>query len=241
MSAPEWPRDDRRHTGGQRRWPVPVGAALALVALGAVLGRATASPPPVEQERPGDASAPSPGPSRVEASVPIGYERSGAGAVAAATAYTAALGSPGAFLDDQRGAMLDVIAANSSRERLGAEIAQSFDVPVEALGLTPEVIRDRDFVARPVPAGYRLISYSDDEAVVEVWGTAVFFVPGRQATSGEWTTVTVELRWQRGDWRLAATRSREGPAPPETPTPPTPDIGERLNDFNRYAHVPIPE
>jgi hypothetical protein len=145
------------------------------------------------------------------------------------------------LIEEEREGVLDAIAADEAREELAATVSEGTTLIVEGLGLTPEVVRDPAFVVRPVPAGYRLIAYDGNEATVEIWGTAVFFAEGRHALSDQWSTVTADLRWERDDWRLLSTQSDEGPTPPDTPTPPDPGIGERINAFDSFVHVPPPE
>lgn len=172
--------------------------------------------------------------------MPVGYARTEQGAVAAAAQYVTAFDGVRGVIEEERAAVLDVIAADDARERLAEAMRPGSDMVVETYGLTPEVVRDPGFVARTVPAGYELVDYSDDQAVVRVWGTAMFFAEGREALSGSWSTDRLTLRWERGDWRLVSRDSAQGPAPPDTPTPALPGAGERINAFEKFVYVPPP-
>lgn len=227
----------------QRPVPLLVGGLLVALALGAMLGRATAPTPPDDPDGGPDqpAETDSPGPARVEDGVPVGYARSEQGAVAAAAQYTALLDGKRALVAEDLDAAFDQIAAAAARDQLARSVGQGAELMIEGLGLTGEDVARDDVVIRPIPAGYRVTAYSDDEATVEVWGTAVVFAEGRQALSDVWSTVTLLLRWERGDWRLVSTQSQEGPTPPSTPTPADPTIGERINAFDPFVTVPTPQ
>jgi hypothetical protein len=152
----------------------------------------------------------------------------------------AALDGERGLIETERLAVLDVIAAEDAREPLAASMASGFDILVQSLGLTPDVVQDPGFVARSVLAGYEAEAYDEEQATVRIWGTSIFFAEGRQAISGVWSTETATLRWERDDWRLVAFDSEEGPTPPDTPAPVAPGIGERINSFDRFVHVPPP-
>jgi hypothetical protein len=219
-----------------------VTTLLLVLGAGVALGRATAPPPtaPVEQvkeERPAVAAA-WPGPTRVEAGVPVGYTRSREGAIAAAAQYAAAFdGRPG-LVEEDREAVLAVIAAADAREQIAASIEPGSRIVVDNLGLTSDVIDAPGFVGRTVPAGHQVESYDDAEATVRIWSTSLFFAEGRLATANEWATQTLRLRWGADDWKLVGFSTAPGPTPPTTPTPQRPGLGEAINAFDRFSHVP---
>lgn len=229
----------------QPRPPTPklVAISVLLLLIGGVVGRLTAQPtlPATPGSNGGESATQNlDGPTRSENGVPTGFANTEAGAIAAATAYTSVLDGSTVLSPDERDAALDVIAASQARDRLGNALGSSSAVLEDALGLTPDALADPDFVARAVPAGYRVVSLSPDAATVEVWGTAVFVAPGRQASSNQWSTVTVELAWERDDWKLVARRTAPGPTPPAVPAPQA-GLGRAINAFAEYTHVPIPD
>lgn len=183
---------------------VPVLAGVVLLTVTACAG--TPAPP----EPPADAIVP--GPTRVEAGVPVGYPQTAEGAQAAALRYVAVLGGP-LMLDAARrdlalaavshGAqpMPDVAARWASRpnvERVtGAEQALRSGAPV---------------VAAAVPVMSRVTAYDGATATVAIWATAVLGTDRLGTLDQSWSTETVTLRWA-GDWKLAAYESSPGPVP----------------------------
>jgi hypothetical protein len=238
------PEDDAGSGALRRQAPLLAAAAVMLV-VGILIGRATAGAAPAQEEPPEPAATANAqdaldGPSRTERGVAVGFPRTMEGAVAAAAEYIGALDAGRGLVPAERAAVLDTIAADGQHEQLEARMAAGLDILVENFGLTPDVVGDPDFVARTIPAGYQISAYDGAEATVRLWSTSVFFAAGRHASSGDWSTETVTLRWDRDDWRLVALESEPGPAPPDTPTPPVPGAGERINAFQRFVHVTPP-
>ena len=228
-----------RDANGRSLRSVVAVAALVLFVLGALLGRLTAPDAGAPDGSRPPADAPT-GPVAAVGGVPVGYARTEAGAVAAAVAYTQVLDGIGGLGAASREAALELIASDDARGQLSTELAASAGVIAESLGLTAEAVDDEEFVARPIPAGYRIDSFTQDAASVSVWGTAVFIAPGRQASSDGWSTVTVELVWENADWRVSSRETADGPTPPDTPTPPK-GIGTAINAFQEFAHAPLPQ
>ena len=57
------------------------------------------------------------------------------------------------------------------------------------------------------------MSLDTDRATVEVWAVLVVGVPTAGAARQAWRTVTVELAWEREDWRIDGWQARSGPTP----------------------------
>ncbi len=231
-------RQGASQQGARGRAPALAFAAVAMLALGVLIGRATTAPAPAPAPAPSQPTAQGAGPSRLQDGVPVGYARTEAGAVAAAAQYVAAFDGERGLIEEERLAVLDVIAADDTREQLATQMSAGTALIAEQLGVDEDVARDPGFVSRSVVAGYELTAHDADQAMVAVWATSIFFAEGRQAISGIWTTETVTLRWERDDWRLVTFESEEGPTPPDTPTPAVPQIGRDINAFERFAHVP---
>jgi hypothetical protein len=60
---------------------------------------------------------------------------------------------------------------------------------------------------------WRVEAYNDTQARVAVWTMRTLAAPALAAPQSEWATVTVDLAWAGGDWRLAAVTTRMGPTP----------------------------
>jgi hypothetical protein len=231
----------------RRPRPLLVLAGSGLLLLGILIGRATAAAPPpplAEAERAAPAASEVwtvPGPTRVEAGAPVGFALTPAGAVAAAASYVTVLSGERMLVADERVSALTAIAAGDAAGELIQAVTPGMEIVVEGLGLTPEVVDDPGFVARSVPAGYRLDAYTDDEATVHVWHTSMIYAEGRHAVAGAWGTEVVRLRWEREDWRLVAFSSEEGPTPPSSAASAVPDVGLAINSFAWFSHGPYPE
>lgn len=233
------PRDRREGADGRMVGALLVAAVL--LAVGLVIGRATAPEAP-----PGNPGAPEtteqpastgPGPYRTEGGVPVGYARKEAGAVSAASQFTAALGSELLLDPDAREAAIDLIALPDGRTDL-ERLADTADLFANRLNLTPDLLDEPGFVYETYPIGWRVTSYSDDEAVVEVWNTGLFVAPGREAFTSPWNTATYTLRWTDEDWRVAGLSTVDGPTPPVGQASDSGLIGEEINGFQRYRYLP---
>ena len=153
-----------------------------------------------------------PGPTRIEAGVPVGYPQSVDGARAAAIRYVAVLGGE-LMLDPSRRDLAlaavsrdgepatDVAARWSTRPNVeratGARHAQQAGLPM---------------IAAVAPVLSKVTAYDGDTATVAVWVTAVLGTEQFGSLDQAWVTETVTLLWD-GDWKLAAYDSSPGPVP----------------------------
>ena len=232
MSLPPNYRPD-----GYLWWAYAV-AAVALVAGGILLGRATAETgPPPAADPPADGSVverpDTPGPTATESGMPVGFSSDVDGAVAAATAYTVVLGGPLLF-DEDLDQALSVAATDDARADLEAQFTPGADLLVERLNLD-----DAEVVASTAPAGYRIDSFAaGEEASIAVWA-AGFMIAGSTPIPAGWTTTTVDLVWTDGDWKLAGLRSTDGPEPPHGAEPgAVVHVVEQIERFEPYRHLP---
>ena len=141
-----------------------------------------------------------------------GFGRHEGGAVAAALAYSAA---------SQRWLYLG--------EREVAEAVAQIAAPQSVDDLVAEVVEEtgtaQDELAKsegPVwwwvdPLAWRVEAYSDARASVAVWAVTVLSAQGVAVPQSEWMTVTVDLEWVEGDWRVTAIGDRPGPTPIASP------------------------
>ncbi len=140
--------------------------------------------------------------------MPVGLTPTKASAVAAAVAYATASQRWLYFTDDEIRAAI-------------AEIA----TPAAADGLTDDVVADvskaRDELARASgriwwfvrPLAWRVESFRDTEARVSVWTVTILSAAGVAAPQSEFVTVTLDLAWVDGDWRVDGVRDTSGPTP----------------------------
>lgn len=165
------------------------------------------------------------------ARMPAGFERSEAGAASAGVAFAADAEQQMLYLDDdgiehaQR-----QISASAATDRLLEErtdhIAEWRRVVETGTGQLWWIV---------TPLASKVDQFTADEATVEVW---VAYVVSRQGatTPRVWFgLVSLDLVWERDDWRVAAQSMADGPSPQLSPTaaPASADeLATRLDGFH---------
>jgi hypothetical protein len=262
------PEQRRLGVGGMPSMLATVLLALVLFLGGLLVGRATtrgtvASPtpatsaatatteqtapatsPPAQAERAERAAAGQVGPRDIKSGVPVGYQHSQQGAVAAAANYASVLSSPLILDRARRRAAIEALAAPEALARQQRAWDQAAALLSKGLGVGDGGARDGTVLLRAVPVGWRLEKYSGDRATVAIWVTSVGGtftgspndVPVREA----WGTTTVELRWVDGDWKQLKATNTDGPVPiadSATPTAASQLVPE-ANDFKEFTYAP---
>jgi hypothetical protein len=178
--------------------------------------------------------------------VPVGWARSEAGAVGAATNYTAVLSSEALFDAAKRRLAVEAIAAPEARARLQRELDATARTVAEALtrgaGAKAGAALDPDKVIfQTIPVRYRVERYDGARARIAIWTTGV---GGYQDSSlpvqEAWGVTTVELKWIDKDWKETSATVQDGPVPVADDTPPTPApvlVGEAQR-FKEYHYAP---
>jgi len=223
-------------------------AAVVVVALvaGVFLVRLTrnSSSDPEQSEDPPEAEAARPtvaagasGPAGEAAGVPVGFAADESGAVAAALSYATASQRWLYFTDDEIEAAI-------------AEIA----TPVAAPRLVEDVVADtsmaRDQLARSQgriwwlvrPLAWRVEHFRDSEARVSVWTVTILSAAAVAAPQSEFLTVTLDLAWADGDWRVDGVRDTPGPTPITGPKDQPWDaqpFDQALEGFTRIDGEPV--
>lgn len=153
-----------------------------------------------------------PGPTRVEAGIPVGYPQTAAGARAAATQYVATLGGE-LMLDPSRRDL--ALAAVTQDGRPTPDVAARWSTRPNAERATGALHAQQTglpLIAAAAPVLAKLTAYDGDTATVAVWATAVLATDRLGSLDQAWATETVTLVWD-GDWKLAAYDSSPGPVP----------------------------
>jgi hypothetical protein len=97
------------------------------------------------------------------------------------------------------------LASDAGADELAARVARDLDALSEA--------GDRaEMTYWVAPLAMRVTKHSADGATVEVWQVGALAIAGVRV-SQHWVTVTYDLVWERGRWRLDAERSADGPQP----------------------------
>jgi hypothetical protein len=206
---------------------------LALLA-GLLIGRMTGDSSDGESALRGWARS-DPGPNRSLNGVPTGYARTREGAVAATVNYGAVIAGP-AFLDAARRrpalAVMATPAYAREVERQSAPALAQLERGPVGHGLRHGV----PTLFQAAPIGYRVVRFSPQEAVVEVWGLALIGNAIGLQPQASFGTTTSTLRWSGGDWKFVASRSSDGPTPALTPAAKvTP--GRRFLDVTRQLNA----
>lgn len=186
-------------------------AAAALFAAGMAARRPSGDPDPAPVAAPpaGPIQASGAGPIRSTEGMPTGYSRSREGAVAAAVAYTTTASERLLYLDPERAERaLRAIAADASGDALVAdalaELARAREPLASGRGTTWWVVR---------PLAVKVGAYSHERARVAVWVVRVLSRQGVVVPQSSWSTETVELVWEQGDWKLWSSDAAPGPTP----------------------------
>lgn len=151
----------------------------------------------------------------VKNGVPVGYPRTRDGAAAAAVNYQVARSTPGYFTDKTlRHQVLKTVMASPALAGQQAQDDQTAKGLMASLGVTAK--NASDMVMRAASLGTSVSSYSRDTATVRVWMCEVVGVPAEQSqmpVAGTWSTYTLILQWQAGDWKVATIDQADGPTP----------------------------
>ena len=151
----------------------------------------------------------------VKSGVPVGYSRTKDGAAAAAVNYQVARSSPGYFTDRAlRHQVLKTVMAHSALAGQQAQDDQTVKGLMAALGVSEQSAPD--MVMRAASLGTSVRSFSQDSATVRVWMSEVVGVPAdksKMPVSGTYSTYTLILQWQDGDWKVATIDQADGPTP----------------------------
>jgi hypothetical protein len=113
------------------------------------------------------------------------------------------------YLDDAGVASaVDAIATTAAAPRLTTDVLD--EVRVAREGLTA--------AAGPVwwlvrPLATNVVTQRDGYARVSVWVVTILSAADVAMPQSEWRTVTLELRWERGDWRVDGITDVAGPTP----------------------------
>lgn len=168
--------------------------------------------------------------------VRLGYERTETGAIAAATHFELIIGNTLMLNDARRTAAIAAMAHPEYVEALQSRMTD-FVRNVER-GLNVGVGEAKG-IYRVAPMGYRVNSYSADEAIIAIWAASAASLGPIEARAG-WSTSTVKLGWVNEDWRLIETSSKPGPTPQPFTSQPTPpaEYEALAGSFTGYTYAP---
>jgi hypothetical protein len=199
------------------------------VLVGVLIGRASADT--------GGGNSPKPKQVTAQALDPKAYPRTKAGAATAAQAYDDALGRAAFFMTaDERTTVVQAISSDAMRDQIAKDEDQVAQVGVKLFDLPKD---QGQVVARVAPLGYRVVSFTNDSARVEIWSATVLGKPGvGHGVITQFSTKTFDLAWERSAWRLAGTpQSKDGPTPVADNPQAISDVAAAVRDMQEFSHA----
>ncbi|MGW2298593.1 hypothetical protein [Streptomyces violaceorubidus] len=151
--------------------------------------------------------------------VQSGFAHDEQGAQSAAANYAVTLVSADIFKPAQRAEIVRQVFVADKQAALAAKFDQVYsDEFLRSIGLDKNgnATGGNTYVSRTMPIGAKTTQYSDTTAKVDVWCTGVFGTAGEKTTtpvSSDWFTMTLQLRWVDGDWKVESFSQKDGPAP----------------------------
>ena len=203
------------------------------IALSFAIGR-TSSPPASGPSLPAQLA----GATRMNSDVPVGYARTSAGVVAAATNYSAVLAGPLVLEPARYRAAESVIASPTAQARLTAEGEQAISAVDDSTHALTQAQHGVRIVVRYTPIAYRLTAYDANHATVGIWGLWLVGEQDLLPPTETWSTRTVGLVWIGGDWKLVDSSTSPGPTPqPGQQATATSELPPQLIEFEEYTHA----
>ncbi|WP_129308245.1 hypothetical protein [Streptomyces sp. L2] len=151
--------------------------------------------------------------------IPSGFAQSGQGAQSAAANYAVVLVSADILKPVWRNEVIKQVFVADKQAALVDKFNKAYDKQfLSSIGLDQNgnAPAGDTYVSRTAPLGTKLMGYSDSAATVEVWCTGVFGTAGENTTNpvtSDWFTMTLQLRWADGDWKVDSFSQKDGPAP----------------------------
>jgi hypothetical protein len=208
---------------------VMVLSAVVLVAATAVgLRTCTAAgpeaPPSSTPAVAPDEVRPATGPHTERLGVPIEWSRDATGARSAAVSAVSLTGDLARAGFITRSDMIRVLASRRYGPTLADLSAAQLDAFIDDLageGLTPSQL-----LLQELPLTAVVESASADAATVQVWALLVAGGDRLGSPRQLWRTVTVELVWEDGDWKVDGWAVRPGPTPALATNAPVASLAE---------------
>jgi hypothetical protein len=148
------------------------------------------------------------GPAGEAAGVPVGFGDDEPGAVAAAVAFATASQRWLYFTDEEIAAAVAEIATPVAAPRLAEDVVADVSMARDQLGQSQGRVW---WLVRPL--AWRVEDFRYPEARVSVWTVTILSAAGVAAPQSEYVTVSLDLAWVDGDWRVDGVRDTPGPTP----------------------------
>ncbi|MBV7696882.1 hypothetical protein [Streptomyces sp. TRM70350] len=218
------PYGGRRGRNSSRSLVTVVGVVVLLIAAIAFANRggddstSTAGGGSGPEAAPTAASGERPVETR-SAGIPAGFAQDRQGAESAAANYAVVLVSADILKPTRRTEIVRQVFVADKQAALESKFNQAYSKAfLKSVGLDEKgnATAGNTYVSRTMPIGTKVTTYSDTRATVEVWCTGVFGTTGERSTNpvtSDWFTMTLQLRWTDGDWKIESFSQQDGPAP----------------------------
>ena len=151
--------------------------------------------------------------------VQSGYAHDQQGAQSAAANYATVLVSADILKPARRSEIVQQVFVTDKQAELQDKLDKAYSKDfLSNLGLDANgnATTGQTYVSRTVPVGTKTTSYLDSTASIDVWCTGLYGTAGERSTNpvtSDWFTMTLQLRWVNGDWKVDSFSQKDGPAP----------------------------
>lgn len=208
-----------------------------LMSSGSSVDTSSAPLAPTEDHRPRQDSADGLTPSGEQVQVEVGFAPDEEGAVAAAVTYATASQRWLYFTDDEIRTAVNEIATPVAAPRMADQVVLDVSTAREQLATSSGRVW---WLVRPL--GWRVDQIADHSARVSVWTLTILSATEVAAPQAEYMTVTLDLEWIDGDWRVDYVRDTPGPTPMTGPRDQPWDavpFDQALDGFTRMDGEPV--
>ncbi|MFR9800328.1 hypothetical protein ACL02U_31190 [Streptomyces sp. MS06] len=151
--------------------------------------------------------------------IPTGFAHNQQGAQSAAANYAVVLVSADILKPAARRGIIQQVFVADEQAALADKFSHAYSKDfLSKLGLDENgnASAGHTYVSRTVPVGTKLTDYSGAKATAEVWCTGLYGTAGEDSTNpvtSDWFTMTLQMSWADGDWKVDNFSQRDGPAP----------------------------
>lgn len=151
--------------------------------------------------------------------VAAGFAHDAQGAQSAAANYAVTLVSADILKPAQRAEIVRQVFVADKQAELSAKFDKAYSKEfLSSIGLDENgnATKGQTYVSRTVPIGTKVSNSTDTSATAEVWCTGLYGTAGDASTNpvtSDWFTMTLQLRWADGDWKVDSFSQKDGPAP----------------------------
>ena len=151
--------------------------------------------------------------------IPAGFAHDQQGAQSAAANYATVLVSAEILKPARRSEIVRQVFVADKQAALQQQLDRAYSKDfLSKIGLDQNgnAAPGSTYVSRTVPIGTKTPAYSDTKATAEVWCTGLYGTAGQSSTNpvtSDWFTMTLQLRWTNGDWKVESFSQKDGPAP----------------------------